>query len=759
MLGDDTKPAYWRAAGCGAAVAAVILAGTAVALLDTGVGNLPEFVAGALLGAALVTVLASIASLLLRGAAAAPPTGLGLVVGALTTVAVLHVAEPSALLRALAYPPGWEWPLHWPDPMSLLAVLSLVLAPALVAGLSAMLRRGGMAATGNRRSVLLLAATAVVVTGAVSVIASLAKDGKDPWPVAFRTLDGTPPPTMPGDPSRPGPYEVEELAYGAGPNPRRPEFGTDRDIESRTVDATLLLPEWKGVKKAMREAYWGFGLEAAPLNARVWAPRGDGPFPLFVVVHGNHGMEEYSDPGYAYLGELLASRGYITVSVDENFINATWSGDFRGREMPLRAWLLLEHLALWRDWNAAPGHRFAGRVDMSRIALAGHSRGGEAIAIAHAFNRLPHYPDDATVAFAYGFDIRALVSIAQIDMRYHREVELRNVNFLTLHGSYDGDVFTYDGQRQMNRIRLDPEPYAFNAGIYIHGANHGQFNSVWGREDAGAPDAWRLNLAPLISGDDQRLVAKVYISAFLDATLGGEVGYLPLFRDPRAGRDWLPDLVYVQQFLDSRFQPVADYDEDLDVRTGTLEGATISASGFSLWREEELRNRGERRVGSSAAVLGWSGDTDAVYTITLPPNHGIGAAAVLSLAVSGSTEQPEKDDDEQDGDEAVRSPEFTIEVEDTAGRRASVRSTEIAALAPPLRVRQLKNASATKDEYKSDWEPVLQHVEVPLAAFPEIEPTTLQHVRLRFDGNAPGVVLLDDIGFRRPPREASGGSR
>ena len=168
-------------------------------------------------------------------------------------------------------------------------------------------------------------------------------------------------------------------------------------------------------------------------------------------------------------------------------------------------------------------------------------------------------------------------------------------------------------------------------------------------------------------------------------------------------------------------------------------------------------------MGSGAAVLGWSGDADAVYTITLPPNHGIGADDVLALAVSGSTERPEKgddqDDDEQDSDEDVRSPEFTIEVEDAAGRRASVRSTEIAALAPPLRVQQLKNASATKAEYKSDWEPVLQHVEVPLAAFPEVEPAALQHVRLRFDGNAPGVVLLDDIGFRRPPREASGGSR
>ena len=39
-------------------------------------------------------------------------------------------------------------------------------------------------------------------------------------------------------------------------------------------------------------------------------------------------------------------------------------------------------------------NRFHGKVDLDRIALIGHSRGGEAVAIAALFNRLPFYPDD-----------------------------------------------------------------------------------------------------------------------------------------------------------------------------------------------------------------------------------------------------------------------------------------------------------------------------------------------------------------------------
>jgi len=761
MRTDDTAQVYWRAAGRGAAIAAVILAGTAGLLLDTGIGNLLEFVVGAAAGGALIAVIAIGASLLLRSIDAVPKWPLALSIGAIGAIAILHRVEMAPLMRALAYPPAWEWPFTWPDPLDLVPLIVLVAAVAALAGLVALLRRAGIGTLPGRRQVLLVTGTVLLVGGALFVMAELARDGGDPWPVGFRTMaTAASAPGLP-DPSATGPYEVEHLSYGAGPNPRRPEFGPDRALEARTVDATALLPEWKGVKKFMREAYWGFGLDAAPLNALVWAPRGDGPWPLFLIVHGNHGMEEYSDPGYEYLGRLLASRGYITVSIDENFINATWSGDFRGREMPLRAWLLLEHLALWRDWNATPGHPFAGRVDMQRIALAGHSRGGEAIAIAHAFNRLPHYPDDATVRFDYGFDIRALVSIAQIDMRYHREIELDNVSFLALHGSYDGDVYSYDGVRQMNRINLDREPYSFKTGIYIHGANHGQFNTVWGREDAGAPEAWRLNLAPLISGEDQRQVASVYISAFLDVALRGKPDYLPLFRDPRQGRDWLPDLVYVPQFRDATFLSLAGFDEDLDVQTATLPGATIEASGFTLWREEELRNRGERRQGTSALVLGWDGTDEPVYSIELPGDFRTDADVALALAVSGSTESPAKpgaDEDSDDDEVAVDSPVFIIELEDAAGRRAAVRSDEHAALAPPLRVQQLKNAAATKEEYKSDWEPVLQYLEVPVTAFAGIDTAALRIIRLRFDRQQPGVLLVDDIGLRSPSRTASGDS-
>jgi dienelactone hydrolase len=185
--------------------------------------------------------------------------------------------------------------------------------------------------------------------------------------------------------------------------------------------------DFKGWKKWARRKYWGFDVDKLPLNARVWYPEGAGPFPLALIVHGNHDMAEFSDPGYAYLGELLASRGFILASIDENFLN---SGLFHDppKQQQVRGWMLLEHLKLWREWNQAAGNPFRGKVDMAHIALMGHSRGGEAAATAALFNRLRYYPDNANIRFDYGFAIQAVVAIAPADGQYkpagqHRWIE------------------------------------------------------------------------------------------------------------------------------------------------------------------------------------------------------------------------------------------------------------------------------------------------------------------------------------------------
>jgi len=419
---------------------------------------------------------------------------------------------------------------------------------------------------------------------------------------------------------------------------------------------------------------------------------------------------------------------------------------------------MLEHLALWRDWNESAGHPFHTRIDMDNIALMGHSRGGEAVSIAYLFNGLSHFPDDAMVEFDYRFNIRSLVAIAQVDQRYHRRVELEDVNFFTIHGSYDSDEPAYHGLRQLNRINLDEGGNFIKSGLYLHGANHGQFNTGWGRADYSPPDSWRLNLAPLIPGAEQRQVASAYITAFLEATLHGDERYIALLKDPRAGAEWLPARTYVHQFTDSTYRPLADFEEDLDVTTTNQPGATIVATGLALWREEDLEHRDKRKQGSNAVVVGWR-DEGAAFAINLSDPGDISPDRALVFAVSGSTEKlpPEDAEGEETGEEDTDEGEvrptiadFSLELQDGSGITTSVLASAHALLVPPVRVRYLKNEAQNKQQYNEDWEPVLQYVEIPLTAFiaanPDFDLSTTSTIRFRFDQATEGVLILNDIG-------------
>ncbi len=261
------------------------------------------------------------------------------------------------------------------------------------------------------------------------------------------------------------------------------------------MDASRALGQIGWGADEARRWFWGFGPEDLPLNGRVWLPDGDGPFPLVLIVHGNHAMGAENEAGYAYLGEHLASRGFIAASVDESFLNGSWAGDYLGNEQAVRAWLLLLHLDQWRAWNAEPGGSLAGRVDMDRVALIGHSRGGEAASVAASLAGLDGSFNPTLRPWPTGLAVKAVVAIAPSDGQYSPAVQLEGVDLLELTGGHDADARAWSGIRQYNRTTVDEG--GFKAALYAYRANHGQFNTVWGRGDQGPWSGALLNLRPL----------------------------------------------------------------------------------------------------------------------------------------------------------------------------------------------------------------------------------------------------------------------
>ena len=555
------------------------------------------------------------------------------------------------------------------------------------------------------------------------------------------------------DPANVGPNPVLTTFYGAGSDIRRPEYGKSVAIKTKTIDASLFFKDFKGWKEKLRRRYWGFGMDKLPLNARVWYPQGDGPFPLVLIVHGNHDAADFSDPGYEYLGQLLASRGFILASIDENFLNGWLVGP--EKEQAVRGWMLLEHVKLWREWNDTPGSLFYHKVDVKNVALMGHSRGGEAVATAGLFNTLAYYPEDANIRFDYHYPIKSLVAIAPVDGQYKPTGAFRtikDVSYFTIQGANDSDVSSFHGSRQWDHVQYTDGGNFFKAELYIYGANHGQFNTRWGRSDAGHALGWFLNLKPLLDPEEQRRIAKTYISAFLETTLHGREEYRPMFRDYRSAREWLPKTYYMSRYQDPSFQVVANFGEDPALTTTTIPGGSIRAENLSIWKEARIPYRqGDR--GYNGVFLGWNREANApvpVYSLTLPEGFKPPPVLTLSLAVTDQKAPlPGKKEEEDKSKKDAKPAEITdfgIELQSSDGAAAELPLSRFGALLPPFKVRLTKFQFMDNFAYEKSSEPVFQTFELPLAAFP-IDPAKLRTIRLKFDRTPMRVIILSQVGF------------
>jgi dienelactone hydrolase len=742
-------PEARRGAVCGtlaAAAACVVIGGL---YLRTGFGYAFDFATAILFAAVLIPLVVVVVALLLTIAGTLPRLATGWIIG--SCVVVTLVWRPPHIGIAMAIVVG--------------------LAEGFLGAAIATFAVGRFAEAALSKKIITVVVFLLAVTANFFLMWLLGHDGSLERLVSWRPpADTMPAPLSTPNPSQNGPHSVKRLFYGAGTDIRRPEYGSSVRIKTRTVDASAFIKDSKGWKRWIRKKYWGFDADELPLNARVWYPDGPGPFPLVLIVHGNRSMVEFSDPGYAYLGELLASRGFIVASVDGNFLNDGLFTDALEPEA-VRGWLLLEHLKLWREWNRTTDNPFHHMVDLSHIALMGHSRGGEAAATAAAFNRMTFYPDDANIRFDYQFAIKALVAIAPVDGLYkpagqHRWLE--DVSYLTLQGAHDADVSSFMGSRQWDRVRYTQFGPWFKAEIYAYRANHGQFNTVWGRTDTRRPLSWLLNLKPLMPGEEQRRISKTYIAAFLEATLRERREYLPLFQDWRVARLWLPDTLYVNRYQDASYTPLATFDEDADVTTTTAPGGHLVGENLSIWREGRIPWRqGDRDY--NGVFLGWNraeGAPVPTYAISLPEGAAakwnLGSHSTIELSIAALDQEAPlsgKRKDEKDKKPETsktrdrESPDFTLELVASDGAIASAPVTRFAVIPPPLKVKFTKLDVLDRQAYEKDWEPVFQTVRVRLMAFQSaggpmrFDLRRLTTVRLKFDRTAMAVICVSGIGF------------
>ena len=238
--------------------------------------------------------------------------------------------------------------------------------------------------------------------------------------------------------------------------------------------------------------------------------------------------------GYDYAQRLLASQGYVTVSISANGINAQ---DWRLHDggAGARSTLVRRHLRQWANWESASGvttvpgdggKSWRGEVDRDRTLLVGHSRGGEGV-------------DRAAIETRAGapWTIAAQVLIAPT--AFGRQ-EAPYVPTVVLLPYCDGDVIDLQGQGYVDVGRdVLRDDKALRSSVLTMGANHNYFNSQWTPGVAVAPsfDDWYGNQDPVcgkssperLTGAEQRRLGGSYVAAAARLLIAGDERVLAMF--------------------------------------------------------------------------------------------------------------------------------------------------------------------------------------------------------------------------------------
>ena len=521
-----------------------------------------------------------------------------------------------------------------------------------------------------------------------------------------------------------GPYTVATLSYGPD---------EEDDIVTETLDYTRFdsIATRDGMD-ALFDPLTGYEFDKVPVKGQIWYPEGESNRPVFFMVHGNHDSCVPSYLGYDYLGEYLASNGYVVISVDENIINATGEGNDK------RAILLLDNMNAILDLNKTEDSALFGLIDEERIAIGGHSRGGEMVATAYLFNDMDVYPEDGNITFNYHFNITSIVAIAPVVDQYmpvDQAVEISDVSYLLLHGSNDQDVSSMMGEKQYNNVTFseDSDEFNFKSSVYILGANHGQFNSRWGRYDMSGTTNNFLNTYNFIDEADQKLIAKAYIRTFLDVTLGEDDTYKSLMSDYKAYTDYLPDTVYITNYSDSDYISICDFDDTTCINRYD-NNVRVNCYGIGTWTIDRYY-RGRGAIGEDFVLsCRWIEDREPQARIDF--NHIDISNGCLSFGIADMRE------DTEDAEEGLY---YTVELRDMMGNFVKTENTEF--VYPTIAV-QLYRQDVLFGSY--EYKHQLQTVYITPDMFEDTENFDFANVtaiRIYFDGSEDGSVIINNIGY------------
>jgi hypothetical protein len=523
------------------------------------------------------------------------------------------------------------------------------------------------------------------------------------------------------------------------------------------------------------------------LRGSIHLPSGQGPFPLVVFLHGMFETCRYGDAyesigypcpdtpittpmnsfeGFDYIAEALASHGYIVVSVSANGTN-TYTAQTIAEGAEGRARLLAKTLDLLAAWNANSGPspvdgNLVGKIDLTRIGMMGHSRGGEGVARFVTYNREriggPRYPG-----------VRAVLGLAATDFVLR---EVTGVVYGTILPLCDGDVYPQDGAKTFEHGRkLDRRSSHARVQWILRGGNHNAFNTVWAPIDdafynADPPSDSCNPQSPAsirLSNEEQQEIGQTLLAGFFRRYVGGETTFDPLMTGAASlPFDECPATLPCEEVLRTSYiapwshrAPVSNLLGKTPKRL-TAEGGTIRATGFDdyevcdptpvvyyLWEQVqgELCPTVPNRSWTPQFTLAW--DQRANWKAEL-----VGASA---SPTAGSSLHLRVAINQSDPRNPATGQDFDVRLTDRQENSAVVLAASFTNALQPV------SEWAFDDRIDGFLfnEPlrapniILSDVRIPLGAFAGINTSALSRLELSFGTRTPtGSIQLADVAFQ-----------
>ena len=591
------------------------------------------------------------------------------------------------------------------------------------------------------------------------------------------------------EPSDPGEFTVTEAEY---------DFG----------DRAIALAGISGIRGEM--------------TGKMYLTNAPGERPTVILLHGRHSscasgtanplrwpcgpgqVNVRSYQGYEGTGRALASHGYNVLSIAANAVNSNDNQLALDYGAQARGQLIVDTLGMLKKANAGEAIVFddiswpdaggssttttrtldqaltyattradapataagvtaaslVGRFDLDRVGVMGHSRGGEGATAAATLNQ--------GLADPYG--IISVLPLAPVDFGRMTVPDVPMGVFLPY---CDGDVSNQQGQHMIDDSRHAFGDDVMRSAVWIMGANHNFFNTVWtpGLYPYATSDDWNRNDttsscstrdATRLTAAQQYQIGVSYMTGFFRLTMGGETQFQTMFDGsvkPRTTATPFADVRVMASQPTKATTLVTDFAERSTlVRTVGNAAAQVCANAetttsiaptvpYCTTREigtSRVPHWSPMRFGLNVPAtpvtrLTWTGSTDPAapstgeLRVTVPADkRDVSGRSQLTVKTAPDRTVPTGTD-------------FTITVVDGAGKTFSCAASTI----DPLAINRLPGGTnTTLNKF------VLQQLTIPTAEMTGIDLTDVREIRFTAgvgaDGTGAGGVYLSDLAFDSP---------